>query len=264
MALPMKNATAFVTGASRGLGKAIVSALVKAGFSDIIAISRSSNRSTEETKGESGGNIEWVSADLASESAARETLVPVFQRYNANSRDPIVLINNAGIIEPIGPLGTVDSDSIERNLHVNLTAPALLCNEFLRVFADTESRRVIINVTSGLAKRTMTGVASYSTSKAGLDMLTAAIATEQTERAAGSRGSAPAVEAYGVSPGTVATDMQKTLRASSESDLPARSKFVALFEQGELYTPEYSSNKIVNLVLNPGVNSGSVVHVRDL
>lgn len=260
----MTNATAFVTGASRGLGEAIVRTLIQSGFSSVIAVSRSQNASLESIAAEHGANIEWVSTDLGSEEETVRNLGPVFDRYTAGSANPVVLVNNAGAIEPIAPLGTVDSREIAGNLRVNLTAPALLCNEFLRAFETTDSRRVIVNITSGLARRAMTGVASYSAAKAGLEMFTAAIALEQSRRSGDEHGAAPPVEVYAVSPGTVATDMQSALRASSESEFPDRSRFVSLYERGELYTPEYSSRRIVDFILKPKLPSGSVVHVRDL
>ncbi|MFP4642734.1 MAG: SDR family NAD(P)-dependent oxidoreductase [Spirochaetales bacterium] len=260
----MENATAFVTGASRGLGEATVRSLLNAGFSEIVGISRSRNESLAGKTGHKGATVEWVTCDLGSPADITGKLGPVFDRYNTDFRDPIVLINNAGVVEPIGPLGSVDSDEAARNIHVNLAAPLVLCNEFLRAFSHTRSRRIIVNITSGLARRAMSGVASYSSAKAGLDMLTEAIATEQSQRIGETDSSAPPVEVYAVSPGTVATQMQSALRASTEAELPDRSKFVSLFERGELYTPEYSSGKIVELILNPTLDSGSVTHVRDL
>ena len=260
----MKNATAFVTGASRGLGEATVKSLLKAGISEVVGISRSRNDSLAGDAKDRGATVEWVTCDLGSAADIARKLGPVFDRYTADTRDPIVLMNNAGVVEPIGPLGSVDSHEVSRNLQVNLAAPALLCNEFLRAFGGTKTRRIIVNITSGLARRAMTGVASYSSAKAGLDMLTAAIATEQSQRIGEDPSLVSPVEVYAVSPGTVATDMQSALRASTEANLPDKSKFVSLFERGNLYTPEYSSGKIVELILNPKLDSGSVTHVRDL
>ena len=99
-----------------------------------------------------------------------------------------MLINNAGVIAPVGPLERADAGEIERNLAVNLVAPMLLMRRFLRATASRSPLRRIINISSGAGRRPIFGWGAYCAAKAGLDMATRVVALEAADARARRRG----------------------------------------------------------------------------
>lgn len=248
---------AFVTGASRGLGQAIAGELLARGTDTVVGIARSTSDALDEKARKAGCTLEWIRADLSRVDTILSTASKAFSAREPDSWDRIVLINNAGVVEPIARVGTASNDALIRNVHVNSLAPMCLANSFMHAFDRAQARRVIINITSGLAKRPMAGVSAYCVTKAGVDMLTACIAAEQ-------QGKENPVEVYGSSPGTVQTDMQRTLRGSSPEDLPDREHFAGLYERGELLSAEFSARKTVDMLDMPGLESGEVYRTTQL
>ncbi|MFW5994548.1 MAG: SDR family NAD(P)-dependent oxidoreductase [Spirochaetia bacterium] len=248
---------AFVTGASRGLGEAIAGELIARGTDTLVGISRSRNEALENAARQADCTLEWIQADLSRLDTIPSISSKAFSGRDPASWDRIVLINNAGVVDPVARVGTASNDALIRNVHVNTVAPLCLANSFVHAFDGAPGRRVIINITSGLAKRPMAGVSAYCVTKAGLDMLTACIAVEQ-------EGKENPVEVYGSSPGTVQTDMQRTLRGSSPEDLPDRDHFAGLYERGELLSAEFSARKTVDMLDIPGLESGEVYRTTQL
>ena len=251
------NSVAIITAASRGLGEALVEELVRRGWDRIVAIARGGNDTLDRASREAGTKLDWIHVDLADTSSLLAAARSLFAGIAPGEYDRIVLVNNAGVVEPIARLGSGVAEALVRNQAVNAVAPLVLTDTFLERFNGTAGRRIIINITSGLAQRPMTGVAGYCVSKAGLDMLTRCIVEEQRDRP-------NPVEAVAVSPGTVATDMQRSLRESDDSALPDRRKFSELYECGKLYTPEFSAERIAAFIDSPQFESGAVLHVRDI
>jgi benzil reductase ((S)-benzoin forming) len=91
----------------------------------------------------------------------------------------IWLINNAGIISKVRYCGRNYSDSIIADFNVNLVSPALLMNKFMSVFADSPAEKFIINVSSGAGKNPIDGWSTYCSAKAGLDMYSRVVDLEQ-------------------------------------------------------------------------------------
>lgn len=120
-----------------------------------------------------------------------------------------VLVNNAGVIGPIGMLEGCDPNSWAHNLLVNLVGVFNCCRAALPYF-QRAGEGVIVNLSSGAAHRPLEGWSVYCASKAGVAMLTRSIALE-----AGGAG----VRAYGLQPGVVDTDMQGEIRASGTNEV---------------------------------------------
>ena len=80
-----------------------------------------------------------------------------------------VLIHNAAVVEPIGAVGRLTTEAITRSVAVNLTAPMVLTNTFLRA-APRDARLRILYISSGAARRVIDGWALYCSTKAGGEM----------------------------------------------------------------------------------------------
>ena len=207
-----------VTGTTQGLGKALAVRISQDPDNELVAFSRAA---TGPVPG--GMRIELDVAD----TAALERACDAFERQIAGKRyAKAVLVNNAGIIPPVGPLEQVDARDIERNLVVNLVAPMLLMRRFLAATREVPLRR-IINISSGAARRPIFGWSAYCAAKAGLDMASRTVALEAETRGM-------AVEVSSLAPGVIDTGMQETVRAASTEDFADVEKFRAMKAEGTL------------------------------
>ncbi|NBB98249.1 MAG: SDR family NAD(P)-dependent oxidoreductase, partial [Alphaproteobacteria bacterium] len=111
-----------------------------------------------------------------------------------------VLVNNAGVIDPIAPLAQADPDAFGRLIDINLKGVFHGMRAALPVLPKGGT---IITVGSGAAHNPLEGWGAYCSSKAGAWMLTRVAAQE-----------APHLRLFSLSPGTVATDMQRSIRDS--------------------------------------------------
>jgi 3-oxoacyl-[acyl-carrier protein] reductase len=187
-----------VTGASRGIGAAAAAALAKAGAS--LVLTARDERLTEQVARSIGGSA-WARACDVSDYAAFEALVADtkarFGRLDA-------LINNAGVIEPIVSIAESDPAAWARNIGINLTGAYHAIRAVLPLMLEAGGG-TIVNVSSGAAIRPLEGWSAYCSAKAGLHMLTRAIALETAEKG---------IRVFGFQPGTTDTDMQVLIRAS--------------------------------------------------
>ena len=187
-----------VTGASRGIGAAAAEALAKAGAT-VVLTARDATL-TQQTARSIGGTASARPCDV-SDYAAFEALVTEtkarFGRLDA-------LINNAGVIEPITSIADSDPAPWARNVTINLTGAY---NAIRAVLPEmlTAGGGTIVNVSSGAAIRPLEGWSAYCSAKAGLHMLTRAVALETTGKG---------IRIFGFQPGTTDTDMQVLIRAS--------------------------------------------------
>ena len=157
-----------VTGASSGMGKAIVERFAKEG-ARIIAVARRKERLEElaEQLKDSGGTVIPFVGDVSRQEtveAAIDLAVEKFGRLD-------VLINNAGIMDDMSPIGDVKNEKIDQVFAVNVYGPMYAMRKAVRVFLDQGDGGNIINVASFGALRTAAG-AVYGASKAALVSLT--------------------------------------------------------------------------------------------
>jgi 3-oxoacyl-[acyl-carrier protein] reductase len=192
---------AIVTGASRGIGAATALALGEAGASVILAARDAArNEASAERIAASGGRATAMACDVSNYQACQLLVQQTTQRFGP----PDVLVNNAGIIEPIGVVGDTDPAEWARSIQINLIGAYYAIRAVLPAML-ARGRGAIINVSSGAALRPQEGWSAYCTSKAGLAMLSRSIDIEH--RAAG-------IRVFGFQPGTTDTDMQVIIRAS--------------------------------------------------
>ena len=203
-----------VTGTTQGLGQALAAAIAADPANELVALARAPDGAVP------GGTRFEV--DLADSGAIARACDRIEAHIRGKHYDKAVLINNAGVVAPVGPLPTVDAAALERNLAVNLVAPMLLMSRFLRATAAVPLRRVV-NISSGAGRRPIAGWSAYCAAKAGLDMASRVVALE-----------APGVEVASLAPGVIDTAMQGVVRNATAEDFPDVERFRAMKAGGTL------------------------------
>ena len=204
-----------VTGTTKGLGKALAERIALDPDNEIIALARAPDAPIQ-----GGARLE---VDLADAAAIEATFDRVEQRVRGKRYAKAVLINNAGTVEPVGPLERAGCDDLVRNLAVNLVAPMLIMRRFLRATEGVALLRRIVNISSGAARRPIAGWSAYCAAKAALDMASRVVALEM-----------PKVEVASLAPGVIDTAMQGIVRSAAESDFPDVERFRRMKAAGEL------------------------------
>lgn len=196
-----------VTGSARGLGAALAQRIGADPANRLIALTRND-------------------ADLADAQQVAGVCERIEARIAGESFGKAVLINNAGVVAPVGPLDEIDAGELARNLAINLVAPMLLMRGFLRATRHVALRR-IINISSGAGRRPVFGWSGYCASKAGLDMASRTVALECESRGL-------AVEVVSLAPGVIDTGMQAAVRSVDAGRFAEVERFRRMKEEGLL------------------------------
>lgn len=196
--MDMTNKVVFITGASGGIGEAAARAFADAGAK--VGLAARSGDKISAIADEIGACAMAVPCDVASYGDVAAAVKAVEAEFG-----PIdVLVNNAGTIDPIGHLQSTDVDAWHTAIDVNLKG---VFNGMHCVVPSMIERGAgtIINVSSGAAHGPVEGWSAYCSSKAGAYMLTRSADKELRDKG---------LRVLGLSPGTVATDMQREIKAS--------------------------------------------------
>ena len=188
----LRGKSVLVTGASRGIGAEAVRAFVAAG-ARVGMIARDSG--ALQTLAQDTGALP-IACDITDFAAVAQAVAQMQRQFGGLD----VLVNNAGVIDPIAPLAQADPEEFGRLIDINLKGVFHGMRAAMPVLPDGGT---IITVGSGAAYNPLDGWGGYCSSKAGAWMLTRVAAKE-----------APHLRIMSLSPGTVATDMQRNIRAS--------------------------------------------------
>ena len=196
--MDMQGKTVVITGASRGIGADAARVFAAAGAN--LALLARSTDALGELVGELGGNALAFACDVAEPSAVAAALEKAHEHFGSLD----VLINNAGVIEPIARLEEADPAAWGKLIDINIKGVFNGIRAALPLMKPVGGG-TIITVSSGAAHNPLEAWSAYCTSKAGAAMLTRALHLEE-----GGNG----IRAMGLSPGTVATQMQREIKAS--------------------------------------------------
>jgi benzil reductase ((S)-benzoin forming) len=227
-----------MTGASRGLGRALAEKL--AGPDSVLfLISRGDMKPALKEFKNRGCQAHAFRFDLAKANQLEALVTKIFKTIDMKSARSITLINNAGMITPVGLAGNVDMGEAIKNLEVNAVAPIVLSHGFIRMIRRFKGRKLIVNISTGAARRPIEGWSLYCSAKAALEMFTQCAAKEQ--ELAG-------VRVVSVDPGALDTDMQREIRRQSKKDFPLVGKFIEWHQTGILKSPQTAAEEIINTI----------------
>ncbi len=248
---------AIVTGATRGMGEAVAKLFIERDIS-VINVSRRDNETLRDAANNHHGTYDFVECDLRDTKQIENAIQTVTQKVFTEGTETVYLIQNAGIVSPIGPAGSLQTEEIEASVQVNLLSPMIILNAMVKASMQQKNTKMVIaNVTSGAAKRAVHGWSTYGTTKAGLNMLTESVAFEFEKM-----HSKHKVIAY--SPGIMDTDMQGEIRASEKEHFQDVEIFQRYKEEGMLREAAVVGEALVNLILNQDIENGKIYHVNDL
>ncbi len=197
--------TAFITGASRGIGAAVAVALARRGIAPVLAVrDPASAQETADAVKAAGMPVLVVPCEVTDYASVKAAVATTMERWGRLD----AIVNNAGQLGPIGHLADTDPAEWARTVTINLTG----CYHVAHAAMDAllQAGGALVNVSTGAAHTAREGWSAYCSSKAGLAMLTRSIDLEY-----GPRG----LSTYGLAPGLVDTRMQGVIRASGMNEI---------------------------------------------
>lgn len=194
----LEGKVALITGASRGIGAEAARVFVAAGAR--VALLARSDDAIADLTGELGDAAMAIPCDVSRYWEVEKAVNACVDQFGGLD----ILVNNAGVIEPIARMDQADPDAWSTVIDINLKGVFYGMRAALPVMQDAGSG-TILTVSSGAAHGPVEAWSHYCASKAGAAMLTMCLDKELRDKG---------IRAMGLSPGTVATTMQREIKAS--------------------------------------------------
>lgn len=232
-----------ITGSSKGLGKALTELLLNDENNIVYGVARNCTITHK--------NYHHINADFSKTADILSFECPELEKPAR-----IVLINNAGIVGDINHIGNVDEQSIVDCYTVNLIAPSVLINKFLKDYHQIEDK-LIINISSGAGKSAIDGWSSYCATKSGLDMFSNVVNEEfQLDNST--------TKILSLAPGIIDTGMQDQIRTASKEGFSNIERFKSYKKEGDLASAELTAEKVLRFIKEPEIANDVLCSVRDL
>ena len=256
----MKATKAIVSGHSRGLGAAIAGELLERGI-PVLGLARRGNAALA---AQHDDRLAEVVIDLADSAALAAWLAGgVLGNWMADAQQ-VLLVNNAGTLQPMGPLPLQEVDAVARAVAANVAAPLMLAAAFARAAAGTDATgndaagqvrdRRVLHISSGAARKPYAGWSVYCATKAALDHHARAVQEDAT----------PGLRICALAPGVVDTPMQGEIRASTLERFPLRDRFAEMQASGGLIAPAECAMHLVDFLLDEDFGREPVADLREL
>jgi len=215
-------------GFSRGLGKALFDSLIvglKPGEVELLALGRNINNVIKHDA------VSYQETDLLNDDCW--DLIPTYIPGNIKLLDVFI---NASVIEPIGAIGSLNTEKLEDTVKVNYISPMKLVNKLIAVQNKTDFAMQIFNISSGASSRAIDGWALYCSTKAALKMFLDVAEIE----------SEGLVSVTHIDPGVMDTDMQKTIRSKSSKEMKNVQAFKELKSTNTLKSPKEAAKELLH------------------
>jgi len=230
--------TAVVTGASRGIGAAIAQVFRERGMKLGLCARTAPCIAPSD-------DVLTDRFDITDERAVDAFAEAVAERFGQVD----LWINNAGALDPIGPIREVEVAEFRRHIDVNLTGVFLGTRAYARHRRRVGGGGVLINISSGAAWHGYAGWGAYCAGKGGVERLTDCIALEEAESG---------LRAHAVAPGVVDTDMQDLIRACSADRFPEVERFREMKRDDTFNSGRYVGEQLLAIAFDPARRSDEV------
>jgi NAD(P)-dependent dehydrogenase (short-subunit alcohol dehydrogenase family) len=252
----MNGTKAIVSGHSRGLGAAIAGELLDRGI-PVLGLARKGNAALA---AQHRDTLAEVMLDLADSAALAEWLAGAALDAWVADAQQVLLVNNAGTLQPMGPLPLQDAAAVARAVAVNVAAPMMLAAAFAQAGAEADEAagtmrdRRVLHVSSGAARKPYAGWSVYCATKAALDHHARAVQADAT----------PGLRICALAPGVIDTGMQGEIRASTLERFPLRDRFAQMQASGGLVAPAECAMHLVDFLLDQDFGREPVADLREL
>ncbi|MGV6811465.1 MAG: SDR family oxidoreductase [Brevirhabdus sp.] len=196
--MDLTKKTVIITGASRGIGAAAARMFAECGAN--VALLARSTAEIDAIAAEIGENAMAIACDVASFEQVDAAVARTIDRFGTVD----VMINNAGVVDPISHLSTSDPAGWDRVIDINLKGVYHGIRAVQPVM-EAAGGGTVLTISSGAAHGPVEGWSHYCASKAAVHMLNRCLDKEARDKG---------IRAITLSPGTVATEMQREIKAS--------------------------------------------------
>ena len=242
----LADRVAVITGASRGLGAGMA-----ARFADVgLRLGLCARSEPAVPDGGAAARVVTAAVDVTDAAAVDRFHAAVVDSFGRID----LWINNAGLLDPIGPLRDADPGAVAANIQANVMGVLNGSATFARHVRGRDGGGVLVNISSGAATSVYPGWGPYCASKAAVDHATRVVAAEEAD--AGLR-------AYAVAPGVVDTAMQAAIRETPADRFPAVERFLQMKRDDAYNSPAWVGDRILALLAEPLPEETVVVRVPD-
>lgn len=254
-----------LTGHSRGLGAAIAVQAKRRGIA-VLGLSRGSGAlplvqadtvpDWHASQWRDGGEVRL---DLSDQVALQAWLNSGTMQSFFEGSDRAILINNAGLVSPIGPVGRLSVADVFTTVGLNVAAALALADAWANQTHARVSDRRLLHISSGAARSPYAGWNVYCATKAALDHHARCVQLEAQQP-----NTAQGVRVCSLAPGIIDTDMQAHIRSSDAADFPLRPKFDELKATGALLDADGVATRLLDFCLSPAFGQEPVADLRDV
>ena len=227
---------AFITGTGKGIGKAIAEILLDENYL-VYGFSRSNTIEHQ--------NFNFTQINLADLEQVLEITFPKLEDKD------VLLINNAATIGEIVPIDLKSELAIIEEYNLNIITPTLLCKKFIQSY--NEKHKLIINLSSGAANKSIASWNTYCATKSALDRLTDVINKENHKN----------LRIFSVHPGIVNTNMQAEIRNSDPNLFPLHQNFVDYHTLNSLISAKSTALKLHQIIVKKNNLEEIILDLRD-
>lgn len=236
--MDLSGKSAVITGASRGIGAGLAREFAARGM-------RLALCARGECTLPPGAEGLTARCDVVDEASVR-----AFADTAARALGTIDLwINNAGVLEPVGPLRNISSQAFLDHLRINVMGVVHGSQAYIAHVRERDHQGVLINISSGAAWHGYAGWAAYCAGKAAVDRISETIQLEEGER----------LRVHAVAPGVIDTDMQALIRSLDADTFPMVERFRQMKAEGSFNSIEFVAEHLLRYAFDPDSRPDEVV-----